>query len=402
MPLVDTTRLLADLVRLPSVNPMGKPAPFDDLHYEHRVTDYLEALLKDWGLPTERVEVHPGRDNLITGLPRTAIEAKAPLILLEVHQDTVPVDGMTIDPFAAKVENGRLYGRGACDVKGGMAAMLAALARLIDQPRRSNDVAVAFTINEEFGFTGATKLIETWSSGNSRLLPRRPDAIIVAEPTNLEVVVAHKGVVRWRCEALGRAGHSSQPQKGKNAIYTMSRAVGALEEVAAELANQPPHPLLGPPSLSVGTIAGGVSVNTVPDHCVIEIDRRLLPGESPTDAYQAAIAKVASQLRPQDRVQHSPPFITSKGLRSTSNQHLAASLSKRAAMLGDYGKHIGVPFGTDAAAFDAAGASAVVFGPGNIAQAHTADEWIELNQLDLAAKILTEFCLDFNSALASD
>lgn len=399
VPTLDPKALLVDLVRLPSVNPMGKPAPAEPPYFEGRVTDYLENFLHSLGVQTERISVHPGRDNLLARLPATRDGADRSLILLEVHQDTVPVEGMTIDPFGAVVQDGRLYGRGACDVKGGMASILAAFGSLLDAPDRPHDVVLAFTINEEFGFTGATKLVETWSSGESTLLPRAPDAIVVAEPTNLKVVVAHKGVVRWRCSTIGVAGHSSQPQRARNAIYTMARVLQSLEQVAARLAEATPHPLLGPPSLSVGTIAGGMSVNTVPDHCIIEIDRRLLPGESPDEAYQAAIEAVAAGLRRDDQLEHAPPFVISRGLSTARNGSLGEQLGRIAQRQGEgFGEAIGVPFGTDAAPYDAAEVPVVVFGPGDIAQAHTADEWIELKQLDLAAEILRQFCLEFQPA----
>lgn len=376
---------------------MGKPAPQESPYYEHRVTDYLETLLQSWGLPIERVAVHPGRDNLLTRLDGTGSSQARPLILFEVHQDTVPVEGMSIAPFGGEICEGKLYGRGACDVKGGMTSMLVALSRLMGEEERPNDLVLAFTINEEFGFTGATSLVETWSRGNSKLLPRAPDAIIVAEPTQLDVVVAHKGVVRWRAAAQGRAAHSSRPDRGVNAIYSMARAISALEEVAISLTASAEHALLGRPSLSVGTIEGGVSVNTVPDLCTIEIDRRLLPGELPEEAYQSAISTVTSRLALQDRIEHSEPFIISRGLSSKRNGRLAAKLGEISSRHGDYGKAIGVPFGTDAAPFDAAGVPTVVFGPGDIAQAHTANEWIELQQVEQAADILRQFCLEYEA-----
>src|SRR5262249_33706533 len=152
-------------------------------------------------------------------------EAGGRLMLLEAHQDTVPVGGMTIEPFTPTVRDGRLYGRGACDIKGGMAAMLAACARLAkERPAAMPTVVMACTVNEEHGFTGATALVRQWAESGG-FIPRRPDAAVIAEPTQLQVVVAHKGVVRWRCHTRGRAAHSSQPQMGDNAIFRMARVL---------------------------------------------------------------------------------------------------------------------------------------------------------------------------------
>jgi len=145
-------------------------------------------------------------------------------------------------------------------------------------------ILMACTVNEEHGYSGATALTKLWSQPGS-IIPRQPDVAVVAEPTQLQVVVAHKGVVRWRCHTHGRAVHSSQPQLGVNAIYKMSRVLAALERYQSEFTPRlRRHALCGQPTLSVGTITGGLSVNTVPDHCTIEIDRRLIPDEKPDDA----------------------------------------------------------------------------------------------------------------------
>ncbi len=178
---------------------------------------------------------------------------------------------MTIPPFEPRIDRGRLYGRGSCDVKGSMAAMLTAFARLVrERPTGSANVLLAFTVDEEFTHTGSSRLAE---------MDHKADLAIVAEPTSLNLVDCHKGALRWKIRTRGVACHSSTPHLGQNAIYRMRRVLEALETYADSLSESTPDPVLGPPSLSVGRIEGGQSVNVVPDWCEIEIDRRLIPGE---------------------------------------------------------------------------------------------------------------------------
>lgn len=372
---------LAALVRLPSVNPMGRTDLPADILYEHRVTAYLEAQLRPLGVPVERQTVRPGRDNLVafydppTPPPFTAV--------FECHQDTVPVDAMTIDPFAARVENGRLYGRGACDVKGGAAVMLAAFARLVrERPAGSARVILAYTVDEEHTFHGVQELV------NRGL---KADYAVVAEPTLLNIVTAHKGVVRWVAETTGRACHSSRPENGVNAVYRMARVVAAIDRYAAELRARSPHPTLGPRTTSVGRIAGGVSPNTVPDVCRIDIDRRLLPGETAA----AAAADLTAFLTADPAIDFPFELTQSHAACPPLDPKNSGNLTTRlgAAIDKVVGRHEihAVPYGTDASTISGGGIPAVVFGPGDIAQAHTKDEWIDLAQLDPAAEILFRF-----------
>lgn len=391
---LDVVETLSELVRIPSVNPMGRSVSGPEF-LEARVTEHLEGLFTRLGLPSERHTVAPGRDNIITRLDgRVPPEQGGPLVLLEVHQDTVPIDGMKIDPFSGEVRDGRVYGRGACDIKGGMAAMLAALSRLVqERPPEMPTIALACSVNEEYGFTGAQQLQRIWSEGKSQLVPRLPDLAIVAEPTLLNVVVAHKGVARWRCHTHGRAAHSSDPSQGVNAIYRMGKVLAALERYAQEV---PPthqaHPLVGRPTLSVGTITGGISVNTVPDRCTIEIDRRVLPGEDPRHAWQEVIDFVSAHSGLAEPPTHDEPHMIAGGLPDHINGALAARLAEVVRTLGNPCELIGVPYGTDAAAFARTTMPVVVFGPGSIAQAHTEDEWVEVDQLRRAAEVYYEFC----------
>ncbi len=392
--MLDPVATVQELIRLPSVNPMGRPAE-GLTYFERRVTDFLAATFDTLGLSHERHEVHPGRENI---LARLHAGDDRPTLLLEVHQDTVPVEGMTIEPFAAEVRDGRVWGRGACDVKGAMACILSAMSQLVElRPAGMPNIVVACTVNEEHGFTGAQHLAKLWKSGQSKLLPQPPDAIIVSEPTELNVVVAHKGVVRWKCRTQGKAAHSSDPSRGQNAIYRMAEVIAAIQVYAENIVPKcGHHPLLGTPTLSVGTIAGGISVNTVPADCVIEIDRRILPSEEPLAAYGHAIAHLQEQLEDEaQHIRHEEPFIIARGLKDRINAKLAEQVISAAAAAGVECQPIGVPFGTDASAFGDE-VPTVVFGPGSIAQAHTVDEWIAVEQLHKATAVLLELCRQAN------
>ena len=387
----DVAALTQDLVRIPSVNPMGRDVDGPP-YFEERLTDHLQQLIQQLQLPVERHTVMPRRDNLIARLEGCG-SSRDFILMLEVHQDTVPIDGMTIPPFEANLENGRIFGRGACDVKGGMATLLTTLAHL--QQSTDDDrptIVLALTINEENGFDGIRDLCERTARGDSNLLPRLPDAAIVTEPTELNVVVAHKGTVRWRCHTEGVAGHSSQPDAGINAIYRMSDVIRAFREYAnAGLPTDGQDPLLGGPTLSVGTIHGGISINTIPDRCTIEIDRRTLPHEPPMSAYEHALAYLAERA-PVDGVTHELPLLKAPGLSPEHNQRLAASLSESCHRFEAPGELTGVSYGTDAGALSEFGVPTVVFGPGSIAQAHTKDEWIDTTSLETAVAILVDFC----------
>ncbi len=389
---MDVVQTLCDLVSLPSVNPMGRNVQGDQ-YLEYRVTEYLERFFSGIGAAFERITVEPRRDNIIARIdgPRSA-QNGGRLLMFEVHQDTVPVEGMTIEPWTPLRRDGRIYGRGACDIKGGMASMLAAFERLAAEPEKlQGSLLMACSVNEEFGFTGATDLVRLWESGESKLLPRMPDAIIVAEPTSLDVVVAHKGVSRWLCRTRGKAVHSSRPELGENAICKMGPILSALDRYQKEIVSElGEHPLVGRPTLSVGVISGGISVNTVPDECVIQLDRRLLPGEDPDAAvrhvHDFLVAEVGAGA-----FEFEMAYLHAAGLPDDNNDALAVEMCAAAKRQGVASKPIGVLYGTDAAAFGPAGASVVVFGPGDIGQAHTVDEWVEEAQLSRAADILYEF-----------
>ena len=395
----DHVATLADLIRRPSVNPMGRDVSGPE-YLEGRITDYLLQRFAAAGIPCARQAVAPGRANVVARLEAT--RPGGPVLLWDAHQDTVPAEGMTVEPFVPLVRDGRMHGRGACDVKGGMAAMLRAIDLLAaaDAPRGATIVFSA-TVNEEFGFSGARALTRLWSSTDEpsaadaaarAVVGGRPEFAIVAEPTGLDIVTAHKGAVRWRTRIRGRSCHSAFPEQGDNAIYAAGRAVLAVEALARELAARHPDHPCGPPTLSVGTIRGGLGVNLVPDLVVIEIDRRLVPGESPGQARSEVIERIGHACG-ATVVEHEEPFLESPGLPDAGGvAHAArwtAALSAAASRAGGGRRHA-ARFGTNASVFAAAGVPGVVFGPGSIAQAHTADEWIDLAEVAAAATTLVE------------
>ena len=294
--------LLADLVRRPSVNPMGRDVSGPE-YLEGRVTDFLVQRFTALGLPWARQPVSPGRDNVVARLDATV--PRAPVILWDAHQDTVPVENMTIEPFVPVIRDGRMYGRGTCDVKGGMAAMIAAVERLLThRGDRAATVVFSATVNEEFGFSGAKALARLWEPAATdapvtdaaarKVVGRRPALAVVAEPTALDLVTQHKGAIRWRIRVHGRACHSAFPEHGSNAIYPAGRVILALEALACDLLTRHADHPCGPPTLNLGTIRGGAGVNLVPDLTVLEVERRVLPGESPAEARAEAITRISA------------------------------------------------------------------------------------------------------------
>ena len=378
--------LLARLVAIPSVNPMGRSVALDDpLHREARVGDFLAAWLEARSIPFIRQEARPGRPNLIA---RYDAPAARRTLMFEVHLDTVPVEGMTINPFGGEQRDGRLYGRGACDVKGSLAAMLLAFARLTrERPPGSASVILAMVSDEESTHAGVLHLVETG-------ITQGVDLAIVAEPTGFDLVNRHKGTARWRIRTRGVACHSSTPELGHNAIYTMAPVLIGLEALGRSL-NRPDLDL-GGPTLSVGTIQGGVGVNVVPDECVIEIDRRVMPGESSLEVVEEAnraVLKTPGVDHARTLFDH--PWIVSPPLEDHAALEWLGPLSDSIERtLGRRPAVRGVAFGTDAGVLNQAGIPCVVLGPGDIAQAHTKEEWIDLNELRQAVDVYERLARD--------
>ncbi|MEY4566119.1 MAG: Acetylornithine deacetylase [Planctomycetota bacterium] len=396
--------ILCRLIEIPSVNPMGRSVSGPEF-FEGRVSDWLMSFFGSFGANSERIQVLPGRDNV---LARYDAGEDRPTLLWDAHQDTVPVEGMTIDPFLPKLEQGRIYGRGSCDVKGGLAAMLYAFRRLcLERPPNAPNVVLSCSCDEESTALGIAHVVRYWTASESasRLLPKKPDGAIVAEPTELDIVVAHRGVTRFKIHTHGKACHSSDPTKGVNAIYRMAQVLSHLEQYAESLRQTTiPHPLCGGATLSVGRIEGGISVNVVPDHCYIEIDRRIIPGEDPLFARRQIEEFLRSRV--DFDLDFEAPWIECVALSDADNSWLASGLLSAMRqwdeelrcggdlpMCGER-KVMGVAYGTNASTLCEAGVPSVVFGPGSIAQAHTKDEYIDQSSLEKAAEVYYRLCCE--------
>lgn len=385
--------LLADLVRISSVNPN-----YADGVPELACARFIEDYLQQFGLHVCRQEVYANRPNV---LARLAGKDRSRQIIFEAHMDTVSTIGMTIDPFDPKVAEGKLYGRGSCDTKGGLAAMMHAITTLAAEGIQPPcDVLLAAVIDEEYSYRGVLALCAFDEARELGQAPSPKGAVlqaklaVIAEPTSLRLVVASKGVLRWQIETIGLAAHSSKPHLGRNAITAMARVIQALELDSAKLSDQS-HPLLGSPTLNIGVIRGGVQVNFVPDRCVIEVDRRLLPGETWQAVFQH-YQELMEQLMKQDPIlqiaMHSP-MLTDLPLNCPVDCPEVQQLSKLLRSMDLDGQPIGVPFGSDASKLAAINIPSIIFGPGSIDQAHAAIEFVDCDQVKVAARFYREVML---------
>src|SRR5665647_865137 len=367
-----TEKLLAELIALPSVNPAFLP-PHHPHAGEKRVADFLAAVAASAGLEIEFQKVLPGRSNVIARLrPRNKTRRT---ILLAPHLDTVGADGTR---FIPQRKNGRLHGRGACDTKGSVAAMLAALCELANSKSRPRETEIVFAglIDEEHMQAGSRAL----AAGGFKA-----DLAIVGEPTKLQGVTAHKGNLWLELATHGRAAHGATPHLGKNAVHEMARVVDALETDYAAQLRRRKHKLLGAGTVNVGKISGGTQPNIVPDSCTIAIDRRTLPGETDAGVRREITALLqAKKLSVKISSTKAAPCLP---LETDAKLPLVQQFLRRA----NQTKPVGVDYFCDAAVLSAAGIPSVVFGPGDIAQAHTADEWISLAELERGKNLLLRF-----------
>lgn len=375
--------LLTLMVATPSINPAFRSESDDPaLFGEERLALALKAWLEGEGLPAEIDTVEPGRPNLVVCVRGTRPDA--PRMLWEGHLDTVQVTNMPA-PFAPRLEGGRLYGRGAVDDGGCVAAFLLAMRILMADPP-PGDVDFVAAMDEEFGYRGVLHHL------------RRGEAYalgVAGEPTDLAVVRACKGTVRWCVELRGRPAHTAKPHEGLSAVAAGCDLVAIYE--AEMVYRGAEHPLLGPATLTCTAFEAGEGPNTVPSRARLRFDYRYLPSENglAVHARFKALAERLPERFPGLSVVVEPPFVDSSAMDVPETEPIVERMRAICRERGLSDSVLGVPYGSDATKMvNDGGIPTIVFGPGNIDQAHSIDEYVEVSQVVAAAEMLVTLARD--------
>lgn len=375
-----TLSLLRDLIAINSVNPTlvpGNPG-------EAEAAACLAAFFEGHHIDVQLQEVVAGRPNVVAVVEGAQ---PGPTFLLCGHLDTVGVDGME-SPFTPIERDGRLYGRGAQDMKSGLAACAGVLVRLAGTGLESGRVVCAGVVDEEHASLGADALIREW----------RADAAVVTEPTDLTMAIAHKGFAWLEIDTRGRAAHGSRPDEGRDAILRMGRLLGVLERFDAELRARPTHPLLGSGSLHASRIDGGGEMSSYPAHCRLLLERRTVPGEDGQRALREVDEMIAA-LKGADRDYdaQSRLLLDRAAYAIDERAELPQALLELCVAAGLAATPTGMTYWTDAALLAGAGIPTVIFGPSG-AGLHSAVEYVELASVETCEAILTDLARRMTTA----
>lgn len=382
--------LLSKLVSIPSMNP-GDENEDMTLYSEKNMALFLVDYFENSEFPflIETDEVLPNRPNLIV---RTGVDENKKTLLFETHTDTVKVENMVISPFDPYLENGKLYGRGACDAKGQLVAMILGMEAAIEETKGELPINVCFaaTVDEEHLHRGVDSFVDQ---------KFKADGTVVGEPTELKLVVATKGSIRFKIITGGKSVHSANTRDGINAIYIMSEIIQTFYKALVPKIEKKNHDYCGSASASITVINGGTQVNIIPDNCVINVDRRLLPGENWEDAYNEIKNTILEVLDPglHSFVHFESPYLIDPSLETDIKSTFVHAISNEMRKNGVSGGLVGVSFGTDASKIAKLNIPTVVFGPGSIEQAHTKDEFIEIDQIVKAIQIYKSLILNFSN-----
>jgi acetylornithine deacetylase len=370
---------LADLVRTNSINPSLTPSGAG----EREIATYVKQTMQQLGMTVAQHEPEPDRISTV-GTLRGMGGGKA--LMLNGHIDTVGIEHMP-NPFSADIRDGKLYGRGAYDMKGGVVAMLAAAKALKDAGAvLQGDLLIAAVADEEYASIGTADIATRY----------KPDAAIVTEPTELQLAIAHKGFVWLEVAVTGKAAHGSRPQLGIDANLKMGRFLHELDRFEQELRAREPHPLIGPPTLHAAMINGGREMSVIADRCELRIERRTIPGETEAQTI-AEIQTMLDRLSVADEAFHATvkSFFAREPFEVAAVDPIVQAVQAAAAsVLAQPIEPGGVSFWTDAALLAAADIPTVVFGPIG-AGAHAAEEWIDLRSVEQAALIYAQTALAY-------
>ena len=374
----DACALARALVRIDSRNPSlvaGAPG-------EHACAVALRAVLDAWGFRTELQDAAPGRPNLVARIGGGGAGASSRSLMFNGHLDVVGIEGMVHPGFAGEQRDGRLYGRGAADMKGGIAAMCAAALRA-STAGAPGEIIVAAVADEEYESLGTRALIARGV---------RADACIVTEPTRLTIMPAHRGFVWLEVEVTGRAAHGSRWDIGVDAIRHAGLLLAELDDYDATVLPTRTHALLGRGSLHASLIEGGIGMSTYPDRCVLKLERRTIPGESAQDALREVRAACARIHARRSTFSADVRLLVSQGPSDVAvDTPLVRTLGDALRASGEPVAVEGMSAWTDAALLNDAGIPAVCFGPGDISLAHAAEEYIPLDEIDRATAVLAAF-----------
>lgn len=380
----DAIALLRQLVEVDSRNPSLVPgAPG-----EGEVARTLAATLNAWGFRTTLVEAAPGRPNVVARIGRPG----GKVLLFNGHIDVVGVDGMLHPPFKAEEREGRIYGRGSCDMKGGVAAMCAAAVRAASEGL-DGEIVISAVADEEYESLGTRALV---ASG------LRADAAIVTEPTRLAINPAHRGFVWVELDFRGRAAHGSRYDLGVDAIRHAGLVIASLDQLQRETLDHRTHALLGHASLHLSTIEGGSGWSTYPDRCTLRIERRTMPGETTEQVLQEFAAACERVAALDDKLDVQLRHVLTQGPSDVaSDAPIVRALEAAMRAEGETVLHEGMSAWTDAALLNDAGIPAICYGPGDIMLAHADEEWIPMDEVERATRVLSRLAQDWMRGTAA-